>query len=165
MTLTPNLLDEFFQTFATSSNSTDPTIALPHFADNFLVAGPDGALTVSAREFAHALPKRKQLFDKAGCRSSTLLSKQENWLDARYLFVKTQWRFEFADPSAPELEGCSTFLIDAGGSAPKILVYMAHQDIFKLLQARGLYHLNENTELPPEDRGGVPGVLESGSEP
>lgn len=32
----------------------------------------------------------------------------------------------------------SSFLIDMGGTVPKILAYLSHQDIFRLLRNQGL---------------------------
>lgn len=138
MSLTSFDLTSFFETYERNSNGEDVNAVVSQFADPFLSAGPDGAVSVSAAHFALALQRRKRWFDDAGCKSSRLVGKDERPLDARYTLVTTRWRVECAPygVSSFDLEADSTFLVDTGGEKPKIVLYLAHQDLGKELANR-----------------------------
>ena len=128
----------FMQTFARNSAEGNGAELVAQFADSFLYAGPAGNKWVRAGDFALALPKRKQVFEQAGHRSTELIDAQEFWLGERYVLVRTRWRFAFElPPSAPyTLDTESSFLVDAGAEPFRILVYVAHQDIVEMMRER-----------------------------
>jgi len=129
----------FFQTYELLISNDEIPALVSIFEDVFLAAGPQGAKCVRAQDFALALPKRKQLFDKLGCQSTALVSLQETALDDRYALVKTKWRMTFHQPSGnQEVLVDSTYLVDMGRPDPKILLYLAHQDIMQILKDRGI---------------------------
>jgi hypothetical protein len=105
-----------------------------------MAASPQGTQAVRATDFALALPKRKQLFDQLGCRSTELLSLRETPLDARYVMAATQWRMTFArdkhDPEEVVVD--SVYIVDTGADAFKIVFYLANQDIMQILKQRGI---------------------------
>jgi hypothetical protein len=129
----------FFALYARDNNDGDITKTVSHFADPFLSAGPQGTQCVRVAEFAAALPRRKQLFDKLQCQPTELVDLHETALDDRYVLAWTQWRMMFAHESGPvELLVDSSFLVDTGGQEPKIAMYMAHQDIMQVMRERGI---------------------------
>jgi hypothetical protein len=138
MTSAATPLSDFFATFADNSNHGSDAETVSQFADTFLAGGPDGAKPVPASLFGPALTKRKELFVKLGSRGTKLVGLEEIPLDARYTLARTRWRMTFSRPDLPEqeLEVASTFLIDT--QTQKILVYLAHQDIFTILRQRGI---------------------------
>lgn len=129
----------FFDSFAQQSNG-DNIEAPAQFADTFLAAGPQGAKCVSSTDFALAIPKRKQIFASLGCQSTKLVSLEETQLDDRYVLAKTRWQMIFSRPnSEPEkVLADSTFIVDTASAEPKIILYLAHQDIFEVLRDRGI---------------------------
>jgi hypothetical protein len=132
-------VSRFFALYARHNNEGDVAAIVSHFADPFLSANPQGTQCVRVADFAAALPKRKELFDRLQCRPTELVDLEETALDTRYVLAKTRWRMVFARESAPtELLVNSTFLMDMGGDEPKIAMYMAHQDIFQLIRERGI---------------------------
>jgi hypothetical protein len=138
MTAATTSLAPFFATFQHNTAHGTEAETLAQFAATFLAGGPDGAKPVPAALFAPAFTKRKELFDRLGCRSTELVSLNENPLDFRYTLARTRWQMTFARPGLPDeqLAADSTFLIDT--QTQQILVYLAHQDIFALLRQRGL---------------------------
>lgn len=131
----------FLQLFAQKSSEESIPAQVAHFADPFLSADPHGTHCVRVDDFAAALPKRKALFDRLGCKPAALVSLHETQLDPRYVLAKTTWRFEFAHANSGEAEQVladSTFLIDTGEEDFKIVMYMAHQDIMQVLRDRGI---------------------------
>jgi hypothetical protein len=131
----------FFQSYGQKSSEDDIPALVSQFTDPFLSADPHGSRCVRVEDFAAALPKRKLLFDRLGCKPAVLVNLQETQLDARYVLAKTTWRFDFARTNSPEPEQVladSTFLVDIGEEEFKIVMYMAHQDIMQVLRNRGI---------------------------
>jgi hypothetical protein len=94
---------------------------------------------VRAADFALALPKRKQIFDELGCRSTSLVSLEEAAMDARYVLAKTRWRIEFARESVEKsIKVNSVFLVDTGQEPFRIVLYLASQDIFAVMREKGI---------------------------
>ena len=129
----------FIQTFARNSTEGNASELIAQFAESFLYAGPAGSQWVRGSDFALALPKRKQIFEQFGHRSTELSDAQEQWLGDRYVLIRTRWRFTFAPASSAPymLDTQSDFLVDAGAEAFRILVYVAHQDIVETLRQGG----------------------------
>jgi hypothetical protein len=136
--LTP--VERFFHAFEQNSSTLNTPALLSQWADTFLAAGPQGAQPVRAADFALALPKRKQLFDSLGLRSTALASLHETRLDARYTMAATQWRMTFARAQGDPIEilAASVFILDTSAEDFKIVFYLASQDIFALLKENGL---------------------------
>ena len=133
-------IERFFDEFAHHTATGNVAELVASYADVFLAGGPKGAQPVRAADFALALPKRYKLFESMGCRKTELLGLQENWLDARYVAVRTQWRMTFERPGAESLPIVveSTNLIDAAAEPFRILVYLAHADIMEVLKQHGI---------------------------
>ena len=138
--MTASPIARFFDSFAHQSSGNDIQAKVAQFADTFLAAGPQGAKCVRSADFAVALPKRKQLFDSLGCKSTALVSLEETPLDARYVLVKTKWQMTFSRPNAnPEqVLADSTFIVDTAADEFKIVLYLANQDIVQVLKDRGI---------------------------
>ena len=131
----------FFQLYAQKTCEDNIPALVSQFTDPFISADPHGTRCVRVDDFAAALPKRKLLFDRLGCKPAVLVSLHETQLDARYVLAKTTWRFDFARENSGKLEQVladSTFLVDTGEEEFKIVMYMAHQDIMQLLRDRGI---------------------------
>lgn len=129
----------FIQTFARLSAEANAVGLIAQFADSFLYAGPQGSQWMPARDFALALPRRKQVFEQFGHRSTELADVEEFWLGDRYVLARTRWRFtcEHGGQTRQMLDTASSFLIDAGAEPFRILLYVAHQDILEMLRQRG----------------------------
>ena len=139
MTLTSSPIQSFFRHYDQLSTEGNIPELVALFAETFLAADPGGARAVSAADFARALPQRKQFFDKIACKGSELVSVEEIPLDSRYTLARTQWRFRFPEnASAKELLVASSYLVDSGGESPRILLYMAHQDLMTALRENGI---------------------------
>jgi hypothetical protein len=131
----------FLQLYAQKTREDNIPALVTQFADPFISADPQGTRCVRVDDFAAALPKRKLLFDRLGCKPAALVSLHETQLDSRYVLAKTTWRFDFAraDSSEPDqVLADSTFLVDTGEEEFKIVMYMAHQDIMQVLRNRGI---------------------------
>ncbi len=137
MTMTPTPLARFFETYQ-RANSDPSTSVAALFSDTFLAAGPEGARPVPAVGFVPILEKRKELFARLGSQPAELVALEEIPLDSRYALARTRWRMTFRRESQPEESFTvdSTFLVDL--LSERIVVYLAHQDIFAILRERGI---------------------------
>jgi hypothetical protein len=140
MQQTTDTLEQFFRSFESSAASNDVSAQVAHFADAFMAASPQGTQVVHANDFAVALPRRKQLFDRLGCRSTALISLEKKILDARYVMASTRWRMTFIrnEGKAEEVLVDSIYIVDTGGEAFKIVFYLANQDLMQILKERGI---------------------------
>ena len=137
-------IEEFLKTFEHTDNRRNIDALVSLFADTFLVAGPSGSRAVKASDFALALPKRQEMFDKMGCRSTKLATATVTKLDDRYVMAQTKWLMTFVHgngQSSDVLIG-STYIVDTksgdSGAELKILFYLTHQDITTVLRDRGI---------------------------
>lgn len=131
-------IERFFRIFESNASSDNADAAVSQFADVFMAASPQGTQAVRAADFALALPKKKQLFDKLGCRSTTLVSLRETRLDARYVLASTQWRMTFVQGQAHDVVADSVYIVDTSAEAFKIVFYLASQDLMQVLKQRGI---------------------------
>jgi hypothetical protein len=100
---------------------------------------PDGARAVKASDFALMLPKRQEMFEKMGCRSTNLATVTVTKLDDRYAMAEAKWLMTFAhgDRQSSDVLVGSTYIVDTKGEL-KILFYLTHQDIMTVLRERGI---------------------------
>jgi hypothetical protein len=136
---TRTALEEFFRHFIRNAEESDVASEVAQFAASFLAAGPQGASCVRREDFAVVLPKRRQLFESAGLRSTEFVSMEAEALDARYSMARTRWKMRFESmPRMQEIVVDSTFVIDTGAQPFQIVLYLAHQDIMAILKERGI---------------------------
>jgi hypothetical protein len=133
-------LSRFIQSFERNRASGDVSVVAQQFAEVILVVTPDSVQCIRSVDFAVALPKRKQLFERLGLQSSELIGFKESWLDLRYALANTRWRFIFrsvvGEPESVEVD--STFPIDTAKEPFEIILYLAHQNIMEILKQRGV---------------------------
>ena len=131
---------KFFETFEDNNSIGDIHTIVSQFADPFMAAGPNGAQCVLTADFALALPKRKQLFDSLGCESTSLVSLDESPLDARYVLARTRWQMNFTGKQSGKQQviADAVYILDVSGETPKIILYLANQDIMAVLKDRGI---------------------------
>jgi hypothetical protein len=129
-------VQQFFSEFQRKGNLNDPGPAAGLFAATFLVAGPEGVRPVARGQFEPALRRRKEWLASLGAAGAELVWLEETWLDRRYVLASTQWRMSFG--ADREVEVASTYLVDMGGPAPAIVVYLAHQDLMAVLREKGI---------------------------
>jgi len=133
-------MEGFFRTFESNSSRDDGNAAVSQFADVFMAAGPQGTQAVRAEDFARLVPRRKELFQSLGHKKTELVLLREQRLDARFVLATTQWKMTFvrAENIADDIVVDSVYIVDTGGPEPKIVFYLANQDLMKVLKDRGI---------------------------
>jgi hypothetical protein len=134
-------LRHFFQSFETNTASSNMAALIAQFADVFMAAGPNGAQSVRSADFALALPKRLELFQSLGCQSTKLVSCHETQLDARFFMAETRWQMTFVREGQPpkEVMADSLYIVDMASREPKIVFYLAHQDLVATVRNQGIH--------------------------
>ena len=133
-------LRPFFERFQRPKATPDLESLVELYASSVMVAGPAGPNIITASQLVGAISKRKQLFDDAGHRETTLVGFEEVRLTPRYSLVRTEWQWIFEPASGDQttVRLPSTFVVDRSGDAPHILVYILHDDVAAVLRQRGL---------------------------
>jgi Domain of unknown function (DUF4440) len=133
-------LRAFFSRFEEQAATADVEGLAAMYAPAFLMAGPSGTQVVKASDLMLAIPRRKQLFAAAGCRSTTLLSVDEIRLDDRYSLARTAWQWTFAraDGTTEEITLPSAYLVERAPAGHRIVCYINHADIVAIMRERGL---------------------------
>jgi hypothetical protein len=139
-TLPASPLANFLQAYETNSSTGNVTALLTQFADPFMAAGPTGVQCLRAADMAAALPKRLQLFAGLGAQPSKLVSCQETRLDERFIMAETRWQMTFIREGQPtrQVMADSLFILDTAADTPKIILYIAHQDLVANLREQGI---------------------------
>jgi hypothetical protein len=130
----------FLQSYEANTTLGDIPALLTQFADPFMAAGPTGVQCLRAADFASELPKRLKLFAGLGAQPSKLVSCQETRLDERFTMAETRWQMTFVREGRPTQEALadSLFVIDMASDEPKIILYIAHQDLVATLREKGI---------------------------
>jgi hypothetical protein len=110
------------------------------YAPAIVVAGPGGSQVVSTADLLLAIPRRKQLFEAAGRRRTTLVGLHETPLDRRYTLARTEWQWLFVPNGRDQAEVTlpSTFIVEYTADGPRIVFYLMHADVGAVLRERGL---------------------------
>ncbi len=133
-------IERFFKAFEGNNSAWNIPALVAQFADVFMVAGPQGTQCVRAADLALALPRRKQLFDSFGCRSTELVSLNESRLDARYVMAKAKWQMNLVrkDGDAQRVLADSDYIVDTSAEALKIVFYLTSLDHMALMKEHGI---------------------------
>lgn len=140
MSISHDAVASFFQKFAASSNSKDTPAEIAHFANVFVAAGPFGNAIVKIEDFEKVLPKRRQLLKASGLVRTSLKSFDVTATTDRHVVVNNTWEMDFETQAHGQvtIPVTATFTIDMASESPKVLVYLAHQDILQILRDRGM---------------------------
>ena len=133
-------LRPLFERFESRRAAPDAEGLATMYAEEVMMAGPSGARVVRSADLRLAIPKRRRLLESAGCQGTTLAGFDESALTGRYSLVRAQfqWRFDAANAEAAAITLPSTFVVDRGGQAPRIVLYMNEQDVVSVLRERGV---------------------------
>src|SRR5262249_51759896 len=88
-------LRSFFESLTTMSAKAEIEGLAAMYAPMVMIAGPGGAQVITSADLLRAIPKRKQLFESAGHRSTALVGFDETGLSDRYTLVRTDWEWLF----------------------------------------------------------------------
>jgi len=125
---------EFFERYERAGRELDPEAVTSSFADTFLSLDATSAHALTPDALISTLPRRKVLFERIGCDGMELGHIEETPLDDDHTLVRTSWTLRMrGDSPRPPITLSSTFLLRREEGAWRILLYLNHQDMGKLL--------------------------------
>jgi hypothetical protein len=133
-------LRAFFERFQSLNAASDAEALAAMYAASVMIGGANGVQVVSSADIQRAIPRRKQLLESAGCQDTALVGFEETALTDRYSLVRAQfrWHFTAANGQPATVTLPSTFVVDRGGDAPHIVLYLNEHDVVSVLRERGL---------------------------
>jgi hypothetical protein len=131
---------EFFEQYTRSRTAMDLDLIASQYPDAFMMAGPNGPRTVEKSMILGAFTSGQSFLKASGHKSTRVLSLDETRLDQRYVLVRAQfvWRFAKASAQPTDVTISSTFVLDTGADATKIVFQHEHEDFQQALRASGV---------------------------
>lgn len=127
---------EFFERYERAGRALDPEAVANSFADNFLSLDSSSAHALTPQALISALPRRKALFESIGSDGMDLEHIEETPLDDDHTLVRTSWTLRMRpDSPRPPVTLWSTFVLRREEGAWRIVLYLNHQDMGKLLSS------------------------------
>jgi hypothetical protein len=124
----------FFQRYDRAARDLDTEALMSSFGEVFLSLDASSAVAVSPQALLAALPRRRQLFEAIGSDGLELAEIDETPLDDLHTLVRTSWQLRMRDQAARDPVFLhSTFLLRKDDGAWRIVLYLNHQDMNKLL--------------------------------
>jgi len=129
----------FFNMFQNANKNFDVDAIALCYADTFLFGQPQGVQTVKKEDFLRILPKRKEMMQKIGQKSSTIVSLKETPISEQYIQVEVVWKMIYQKGEKTiEDTNTATYILHKQDTALQIVVQIDHQDLMKKVQAMGL---------------------------
>lgn len=131
-------IGQLFDDYAKALVSLDPDEITKAYADDFLAAGPDYlAPAKNDEEFRANVLRGAEFYRGLRATDAGVVSLQEQALDELHSLAKVRWSFRREDGS--EIFATDTsYVIRTIDGAPKIVMFISHQDEQKLFRERGL---------------------------
>ena len=131
----------FFEDFERASNRFERDLLAFQLSDPFMAADPNGGIQVVKREdFLAGIAKRQAFFHALGFQFVKIVPFEETRLDTQYVMVKTHgsMRFEKAPGQPIDLDNDTLYILFIKDDSPKIVFYLTHEDLMKIMQEHGL---------------------------
>jgi hypothetical protein len=112
---------------------------VPLFAESFLSAGPKGTIAQSRKELASMAKKAAAFYRKVGQTGAKMVSITETPISDQYSFVDVHWAATFEKLGDKSVEFDVTYVLQkTDPDAPKIILFIAHQDEEQAMRDLGL---------------------------
>lgn len=86
-------------------------------------------------DFLHVLPKRKEVVQKMGQKSSRIVALKESKIDEYYIQVEIKWEMTYEQGGKLINDfNCATYILYRKGGTLQIIVQIDHQDLIGKIQ-------------------------------
>ena len=124
----------FFRRYERAADDLNSEALTSMFCAVFMNLDASSAVALSPHALLAALPRRKQLFEAIGSDGLELADISELPLDDLHTLVRTSWNLRMRNqPPGDPLCLRSTFILRKDDGAWRIVLYLNHQDMNKLL--------------------------------
>lgn len=130
-------IEKLFADYGKSFSALEMRRIAGLYSDQFVAAGPKGVISQGREEFLGNADKAAEYYRSVGQESATVLSAKETWFGEFYVMVTIHWGVRFR--SLPELvEFDVSYLVQLTDEAPKIILFISHEDEQETMQKLGL---------------------------
>ncbi len=129
---------KLFTQYEKAFNALDVEKNAEFFADTFISAGTNGAITNSKAEFLREAHKASEFYRSIGQQSAKIISLDEVAISNEYSMVKVHWGVTFRKTGDKLIEFDVSYLVQKIGQEPKIILFIAHKDEQKAMKELGL---------------------------
>ena len=121
----------FFERYEAAGRSDDLTGLRDLFSPTFVAGGPSGAATITVDMLVATASARRERLQAFGHDGGRLTALEVTWLGPSYCLAVTTWELGFTPPGrAPvTLSADSDFVLHLGPEGPRIVTYLARQDL------------------------------------
>ena len=136
-----DVVKTFFEDFERGSNTFESDLLAFQLSDPFMAADPDGGIQVVKKDdFLAGIAKRQAFFQSIGFQFVKIVSLDETRLDDHYVMAKVLWHMRFEkNPGQPvDVTEYSTYILFIKDDSPKIVFFLTHENLLKIMQERGL---------------------------
>jgi hypothetical protein len=134
MTSTPDAdaaVRVFFDTYDAVSRGEDLSGLRDLFAPSFIAGSPSGAFVVTVDMMIAAATARRERTAGLGHDGGRLIHLETTWLGDSYCLATATWELAFTPPGRQQvaLEARSDFVLHVGSQGPRVVTYLARQDL------------------------------------
>ncbi len=141
-------IHELFDGYAAAFDKLDFEKQAQYFADNFMMAGPNGIVSQSKEDFLQKAGAAADFYKKVGQTSARLISIDELPINREYVMVRTHWGVTFQKTGTRPVEFDISYVVHFEKPDPKIVLAMSHEDEQEAMQKLGLLKKEEYTLGP-----------------
>ena len=130
---------KLFADYEKAFDALDIDKQVPLFAETFLSAGPKGTIAQSRKELTAMAKKAAAFYRKVGQTGASIVDMKETAISDQYSFVTVHWAATFEKLGEKPVEFDVTYILQkTDPKAPRIILFIAHQDEEKAMQELGL---------------------------
>lgn len=132
------VVKRLFHDYEKAFDALDIDQQVPLFAETFLSAGPKGTIAQGRKELATMAKKAAAFYRKVGQTGAEIRSMKETPVSGEYSFVTVHWAASFEKLDKPVEFDVTYVLQKTDPDAPKIILFIAHQDEEQAMRDLGL---------------------------
>jgi hypothetical protein len=129
---------KLFQDYARAFDTLEVEKQANYFADTFISAGPKGTIAQNRDEFMKLSGKARDFYRSVGQTGAEILSMKETPISKEYSMVTVHWGVTFEKTGDKPVEFDVSYFVQKTGDAPKIIMFIAHEDEDEAMKKLGL---------------------------
>lgn len=134
-----NVLKEFFEHYATVSTGDDLSPLADCYADDFMVAGPEGSAAFKNDEhFITWLGQLRVLNQQSGLQTMRIVAFDEFSINDHYKGATITWGAQFRKTGEELITFKITYYVYLAEGVPKIIMYISDRSQEVLMKEKGL---------------------------
>jgi len=131
-------IEKLFIEYEKAFNALDVKKNAELFSDNFISAGPKGAIAQGKKDFLEKAEQASAFYKSIGQTSAKIIAKDVIPISDQYIMVTVHWGVTFQKTGNKPVEFDVSYIIYGPGGEPRIILFIAHQDEEEAMKKLGL---------------------------